>query len=322
VAKAVAKSALATPAPPRFGKVRESTYAYAYIFPAFFFIAFATLIGVAWTVWISLTNYSGLSVEAFNHPSFVGLRNYRDVLFDVELDTFLAVLRWTFAFAFLSMAISFAVGLALALLLNDRNIRERSVYRTILIIPWALPGAVAVLSWNGILNTDFGYLNSLLEQIGLPRVGWLTDPFWARSAVVGVNVWFSFPFMMTACLGALQAVPDELHEAARIDGAGPVARFRYVTSPVLRSVVAPLLIGNFAFQFGNFTFVYLLTAGRPASETSEAGATDTLLTYGYKLTLEQSRYAVAAAYGVILFLIIGVLSLIAMKKSGAFAEAT
>src|SRR6266508_3866036 len=112
MAKAVAP-AFAPPAPPRFGRARQSAYAYAYILPAFLFIAFATLIGVAWTVWISLTNYSGFSEEAFNNPSFVGLRNYRDVLFDVELDTFLAVLRWTFGFAFLSMAISFAVGLAL-----------------------------------------------------------------------------------------------------------------------------------------------------------------------------------------------------------------
>jgi arabinogalactan oligomer/maltooligosaccharide transport system permease protein len=208
----------------------------------------------------------------------------------------------------------------LALLLNDKSIWERSVYRMILIVPWALPGTIAILSWSGILNSDFGYLNNFLEDLGLPRVNWLNDPNWARFSVVMVNVWLTFPFMMTACLGALQSVPDELGESARIDGAGPIARFRYVSFPFLSSVVTPLLIGNFAYQFNNFNIIYLLTRGNPPSPDTDAGKTDILISYTYGLTVTQQRFAVAASYAVLIFLIIGTISLVNMKMSRAFEE--
>jgi arabinogalactan oligomer/maltooligosaccharide transport system permease protein len=151
-------------------------------------------------------------------------------------------------------------------------------------------------------------------------VNWLNDPTWARFSVVLVNVWASFPFMMTACLGALQSVPDELGESARIDGAGPLSRFRYVSFPFLRSVVTPLLIGNFAFQFNNFNAIFLLTRGNPPSQATEAGQTDILISYTYSLVLERQRYAVAACYAVLIFLIIGTISLINMKLTRAFEE--
>jgi arabinogalactan oligomer/maltooligosaccharide transport system permease protein len=300
---------------------RQSAQAYAYILPAFFFMVFATLIGVVYTLYISFTNADGL--EHFDPSTWerVGLDNYRHVLFDLEFGTFLQVLQWTVLFAFLSMAAAFAIGLLLALLLNDKTIRERNIYRTLLIVPWALPAIIAILSWGGILNSDFGYLNNLLEDLGLPRVNWLNNPTWAKFSVVLVNVWASFPFMMTACLGALQSVPDELGESARIDGAGPVSRFRYVSFPFLRSVVTPLLIGNFAFQFSNFNAIYLLTRGNPPSPgTSDAGETDILISYTYSLMLERQRYAVAACYAVLIFLIIGTISLINMKLTRAFEE--
>jgi arabinogalactan oligomer / maltooligosaccharide transport system permease protein len=319
LARAVAERAIERPGRPR-GMARQTAYAYAYIAPAFFFLAFATLIGVFYTVYISFTNADGL--EHFDPSTWenVGLRNYREVLFDLELSTFLQVFQWTFLFALFSMAFSFAVGLVLALLLNDKSLPERDLYRTLLIIPWAIPGTIAILSWSGILNSDFGYMNNFLESIGLPRVNWLNDPTWAKFSVVLVNVWLSFPFMMTACLGALQSVPDELGESARIDGAGPVSRFWYVSFPFLRSVVTPLLIGNFAFQFSNFNAIFLLTRGNPASVDSDAGETDILISYTYSLTITQQRFAIAACYAVVIFLIIGTISLINMKMSRAFEE--
>jgi arabinogalactan oligomer/maltooligosaccharide transport system permease protein len=320
VAEPVAgRAAVAVPRP-RFKKARETLYAYAYILPALVFIIFATGVGVVYTVYMSFTNFDGL--EHFEHWSWVGLHNYTDVLFGTDYSTFVKVMSWTFVFAFVTMALSYIVGLLLALLLDDKNIRERNIYRTLLIIPWALPGAIAILAWNGILNTDFGYLNSFLIDIGLPKVEWLTSPNWARFSVLFVNTWFGFPFMMTACLGALQSVPDELDEAAQIDGASRVARFRFVKLPFLRSVTVPLLIGNFAFQFGNFSIIYLLTTGGPRTPGSDAGATDIGISYAYRLTLTTQRFAVAAAYGVVLFFIIGIISFVAMKRSGAFAETT
>jgi arabinogalactan oligomer / maltooligosaccharide transport system permease protein len=319
VARAVAEAAVERPGRPR-SMARQTAYAYAYIAPAFFFLAFATLIGVVYTVYISFTNADGL--EHFDPSTWenVGLRNYREVIFDVEFATFVQVFQWTILFSLFSMAASFGIGLMLALLLNDKSIWERSVYRMILIVPWALPGTIAILSWSGILNSDFGYLNNFLEDLGLPRVNWLNDANWARFSVVMVNVWLTFPFMMTACLGALQSVPDELGESARIDGAGPIARFRYVSFPFLSSVVTPLLIGNFAYQFNNFNIIYLLTRGNPPSPDTDAGKTDILISYTYGLTVTQQRFAVAASYAVLIFLIIGTISLVNMKMSRAFEE--
>jgi arabinogalactan oligomer/maltooligosaccharide transport system permease protein len=319
VARAVTTASIERPGRPR-SMARQTAYAYAYIAPAFFFLTFATLIGVVYTTYISFTNADGL--EHFDPSTWdrVGLRNYREVLFDVELSTFVQVFQWTILFALFSMAVSFAIGLLLALLLNDKSIRERSVYRMLLIIPWALPGTIAILSWSGILNSDFGYLNNFLEDVGLPRVNWLNDANWARFSVVMVNVWLTFPFMMTACLGALQSVPDELAESARIDGAGAVSRFWYVSFPFLRSVVTPLLIGNFAYQFNNFNIIYLLTRGNPPSLDTDAGQTDIMISYTYGLTVTQQRFAIAASYAVLIFVIIGTISLINMKWSRAFEE--
>ena len=193
------------------------------------------------------------------------------MLFGVDFDTFWMVTQWTLVFALLSTLLSFVVGLALALLLNDQRLPERSLYRTLLIIPWALPGTITILAWSGIFNDDFGYLNQFLDAIGLGDVPWLGDALWAKVSVLILNTWLAFPFMMTACLGALQSIPDELNEAAVVDGAGVRSRFRYVTLPHLRFVITPLLIGTFAYQFNNFNVVYLLTAGNPAVENSDAG---------------------------------------------------
>jgi arabinogalactan oligomer/maltooligosaccharide transport system permease protein len=293
--------------------------AYMYILPGFLFIGFATIVGLVYSLYISFTNFNGIT--HYQHFSWVGLRNYRTVLFGLDAHTFVMLIQWTLLFAFLSTVLAFVVGLGLALLLNDRNLRERSMYRTLLIIPWALPGTISILAWSGIFNDDFGYLNQVLNNIGIGDVPWLSDPTWAKVSVLVMNTWLAFPFMMTACLGALQAIPDELNEAATVDGAGVTTRFRFVTLPYLRSVITPLLIGVFAFQFNNFNVIFLLTSGNPAVRNSDAGGTDILISYTYKLTLQQQRFAVAAAYSVIIFMIVGVIAAVQMRSSGAFTEA-
>lgn len=309
----------ATYGPPRFARARESAYAYAYILPGFLFIGLATIVGTAYSLYISFTNYDGLT--HFDKFDWVGLTNYREVLFGVDFDTFWMVAKWTLVFALLSTILSFVVGLALALLLNDQRLPERSLYRTLLIIPWALPGTITILAWSGIFNDDFGYLNQFLETIGVGDVPWLSNGLWAKVSVLILNTWLAFGFMMVACLGALQSIPSELNEAAVVDGAGVRSRFRYVTLPHLRFVITPLLIGTFAYQFNNFNVVYLLTAGNPAVENSDAGGTDILVSYTYKLTLVQQRFAVAAAYTVVIFLIIGTISAVQMKMSRSFEDA-
>ena len=298
--------------------VSRAVYPYLYLLPALGFMIFATFIPVVYTLYISLTNYS---LYHFQHFDLIGLQNYATIFAGLDLPTFGMVLQWTVLFALFSTGLSFAAGLFLALLLNNQNLPERNFYRTLLIVPWALPGTIMLLAWSGILNPDFGYLNLLLQDLGLSAIPWLNDPLWAKIAVVLVNLWAAFPFMMTACLGALQSIPQDLIDAALIDGAGMVARFRNVTLPILRAVILPLLINNFAFQFNNFNVIYLLTTGGPpTSVSSMAGATDILASYTYALTLTYQRYGVAAAYAVIVFLIIGIVSVTQMKLSHSFEE--
>jgi arabinogalactan oligomer / maltooligosaccharide transport system permease protein len=307
----------------RWRSARRAAAPYAYLAPGFFFMTFSTLIAVGFSLWISFTNYDLYHPLGKFHS--VGLRNYREILTSAgfSFDTFLRVLEWTVLFAAFSSAISFLIGLGLALLLNDRQIKERNIYRTLLIIPWALPGAITILAWQGLLNVDFGHINDFLNNLGIGKVPWTTDEAWARFSVILVNTWFTFPFMMTACLGALQSVSDDLLEAARIDGARKWNQFRFVVFPTLRSVVVPLLITNYAFQFNNFNIIYLLTKGNPPDIADPAaGGTDILGSYAYKLTLQQQRYGLAAAVAVFIFLIVATISFIAMRASGSFRETT
>jgi arabinogalactan oligomer/maltooligosaccharide transport system permease protein len=297
----------------------SSRSAYLFILPGFAFIVITTVIGLVYSLYISFTNFDG--INHFNHWSWVGLRNYRDVLFGTDLSTFMMLLEWTLAFAALSTIFSFAVGLGFALLLNDRRMRERSFYRTLLIVPWAVPATISILAFSGIFNDDFGYLNAVLRHLGMSNVPWLGDPWWAKAAVLIANTWLTYPFMMTACMGALQSVPDELGEAATVDGASPVNRFRFVTLPFLRPVITPLLIGVFAYQLNNFNIIFLLTSGNPAVQNSNAGGTDILISYTYKLVLQQQLFAIAASYTVMTFLVAAVIGVIQARASGAFMEA-
>ena len=280
---------------------------------------FSTLIAIGYTVYISFTNYS---LYHFTNFSWIGIDNYKSIFSALDASTFGRTLIWTIIYSIVATMIAFIVGLGLALLLNDTGLRERNVYRTLLIVPWALPSAVTILAWSGILNSDFGYANHILHSFfGISPVPWLTNATWARVSVIGVSVWAGYPFMMTACLGALQSVPDDLVEAAKVDGAHRVEIFRFVTFPVLRSVVVPLLISTYSFNFtNNFNMIYLLTGGGPAVVNSQAGATDTVLSYSYKLTLTYQRYGIACAVAVTVFAIVGATWLIQALATGAFKD--
>jgi arabinogalactan oligomer/maltooligosaccharide transport system permease protein len=281
-------------------------------------MVFSTLVAIGYTVYISFTNYSLYHFTSFD---WIGIANYKSIFSALDASAFGRTLLWTIAYSLLATLIAFVVGLGLALLLNDQQIKERNVYRTLLIVPWALPAAITILAWSGILNSDFGYANHLLGSLGISPVPWLSNATWAKVSVLGVSVWAGYPFMMTACLGALQSVPDELVEAAKIDGAARVSIFRFVTFPVLRSVIVPLIISTYSFNFtNNFNMIYLLTGGGPAVAGSQAGATDTVLSYSYNLTLTYQRYGIASAVAVTVFAIVAVTWLAQAMFTGAFKD--
>ncbi len=260
---------------------------------------------------------------------YVGFKNFERILKDPNVSgPFMKIFLWTFIWASLSVLFTFAIGLAFALVLNDRKLKGRTVYRTLLIIPWAVPAFISVLVWkNGMFNETYGVINRFLIEklLGLNGIKWFNDPFWAKVAVLTVNTWLGFPYMMTVSLGALQSIPDELYEAAQIDGANRWNRFWKITLPLLLTTVAPLLVGSFAFNFNNFVNIYLLTGGGPPipGTTTPAGSTDILISYTYKLAFEGGRgqdFGFASAISIIIFFLVAGISFLNFKISGTFKE--
>lgn len=294
---------------------------YGYLAPALITLAVLSIAPIIYTIVIAFTNFNQMH---FLHYQFVGFQNFAALFTpsDPMYTVFLPTLVWTFVYSISVTGLSYLVGLFVAVLLNNPKMRESAVYRAILIIPWAVPSLITMLAWQGILNDSYGQLNALLHTVGLPQIPWQLSPFWARLSMVGVNVWAGFPYMMLVCLGALQAVPSDLYEAASIDGANWRQKFRFITMPSIWKVTLPLTIPSFAFNFNNFNASYLLTGGGPPrSDNAFVGYTDILASAAYKMTLNFGRYDLASAISIVLFVIVGILSWLNMRVTGAFKEA-
>lgn len=254
---------------------------------------------------------------------FVGLENFSRVFTDSTLaGPFVGVLLWTFAFAILSVVLTFGLGLFMAIVLNHPKVRGRKIYRSLLIVPYAFPAFLTALVWQGMLNRDFGFVNATL--LGGASIPWLTDPWLAKISVLVVNLWLGFPYMFLICTGALQSIPNEIYEAGKIDGAKPLRLFRSLTMPLLLVSTAPLLISSFAFNFNNFNVVYLLTEGGPddLSAPVDVGATDILITFVYRLAFGgvNRQYGLACAVSILIFLIVASISAATFSKTRALED--
>ena len=301
-------------------RLKDTIKAMPYLLPALISIIIFTIIPIVYTVVIAFTDYTMYSQ---GHIKFVGFANFIEVLTGPFKEVFLPVFGWNIIFAVVSTAGTFFLGLIVAMAVNNPNIKEKSVYRAILIIPWALPATVAILSWQGLLNGSYGAINNLLLNLHLISnpIPWLTDPTWARVALIIVNIWLGFPYMTNVCLGALGAIPDSYYEAADVDGASKWLQFRKITLPSLAQISYPLLISSFAFNFNNFGSAFLITkGGPPRMATQFAGYTDILASVNYKLSTQFGRFEIASAISIIIFLILGTISYYQMKLSGQFEE--
>ena len=301
-------------------RLKDTIKAMPYLLPAVISIIIFTIIPIVYTVVIAFTDYTMYSQ---GNIKFVGFANFIEVLTGPFKEVFLPVFGWNIIFAVVSTAGTFFLGLIVAMAVNNPNIKEKSVYRAILIIPWALPATVAILSWQGLLNGSYGAINNLLLNLHLISnpIPWLTDPTWARVALIIVNIWLGFPYMMNVCLGALGAIPDSYYEAADVDGASKWLQFRKITLPSLAQISYPLLISSFAFNFNNFGSAFLITkGGPPRMATQFAGFTDILASVNYKLSTQFGRFEIASAISIIIFLILGTISYYQMKLSGQFEE--
>jgi arabinogalactan oligomer/maltooligosaccharide transport system permease protein len=248
--------------------------------------------------------------KAFNY-----FQNYTHLFTDPAVRVpFIGVFIWTTVFAFTTVIMMFSVGLLLAIVLNQK-LRFRRFYRSILILPYAIPSFMSILIWGGMFNRQYGAINALFHT----NIDWFNSPWLARATILIVNLWLGFPYFYLVSSGALQAIPSELEEAAAIDGAKTSTTLRLIKLPLLLQILSPLLISSFAFNFNNFNIVYLLTGGGPTDvlHGKTAGATDILITYTYKTAFgsNEQNLGLACAISVLIFFVIGSISMWSLKRS-------
>ncbi len=253
-------------------------------------------------------------------PVSVGLENFTKILTDPAIrGPFFIIFTWTFIWAFLSVLETFILGLILALNMNSPDIPMQRLLRVLLILPYAIPPFITVKVWVGLLNPVLGVIGSNWNP------GWFTDPFWAKIGILMVNLWLGFPYMFLIITGALQSIPSDIYEAARVDGAGPFYQFRRLTLPLLLVSIGPLLIGSFAFNFNNFAIIQLYNAGGPPipGAGTPAGYTDILISYTYRIAFGGARgndYGLAAAISIIIFIIVAVITIFNFRFTGQLEE--
>lgn len=243
-----------------------------------------------YNVGMSFTNWN---MFHFRDPAFNGLTNYAKLLREPE---FLSVLLRTFLWTGVNLVFHVTLGVGAALLLN-RRLPGRPLYRALLILPWAMPQYISALTWRGMFNLEYGSVNLLLGELGLGPVAWLGGEWTAFAAATLTNIWLGFPFLMVVALGGLQSIPEELYEAARIDGAGAWRRFTAITLPMLKPVLTPAIVLGTIWTFNNLNVIWLVTKqGEPGDKSH------ILVTYVYKAAFTYYRYGYAAAFSVFIFL--------------------
>lgn len=273
--------------------LREQPTAYAYIVPA--------MLGMVVLVFVPFI--MGVGLAFFSHGDFTGFDNFKEILLPEATAhpnfywTTGVTIAWTVSNVFLHVSI----GVALALVLNRPNLRLKSLYRVLLIVPWAVPNYITALIWKSMFNTQYGAVNGILDVIGIEKVSWLgPGSSFASNFVANLttNVWLGFPFMMVVTLGALQSIPKDLYEAADIDGASRWQRFRQVTVPLLKPALVPAVILGVVWTFNMFNVIYLVSGGGPENETN------ILITQAYYAFKVLNRYGLAAAYSVLIFVML------------------
>lgn len=314
-------------------KIKGSLTAWAYIAPAAFIMLVITVYPQVFQIWMAFTNFRVenlrynwlLPATAKFKPDFVGIDNFVKIITSqlglVNYD-FGRLLLFNVVWTLVNIIFHVSLGVIIALILNQKNLLFKKVYRALFILPWAIPGYIAALTWRNMFNDQFGAFNLLAKAFNntfgtqlatntqwlitsTPPIGGLLSflPL-AFYAVLITNVWLGWPFMTVVATGALQSIPSELYEAAEIDGATPWQRFWNVTVPMIRPAMVPAIMLGTIWTFNGFNVIYFVTGGEPF------GRTEILVTQAFKLVYNQRLYGVASAFGLVVFLILLIFTLV------------
>jgi arabinogalactan oligomer/maltooligosaccharide transport system permease protein len=288
--------------------LRRHHEAYVYVAPAMVGMLILVFFPFLYGITLSFTDANLYNSDKTIVDTWVGLKHYGEILGDFSVVKRAADgswvfnyenFYWTFSFNVVwtvtNVAIGVSVGLVLALILNTKGLALRPIYRVLLIFPWAMPNYITALIWKGMFHQQYGVVNQFLQIFGLDPVSWFEQPFTSYLTALATNGWLSFPFMMVVALGALQSIPADLYEAARVDGATKWQQFRSVTLPSIKPALVPAIILSVVWTFNMFNIIYLVTAGEPGRST------EILVTQSYKIAFEKYQYGYAAAYSTVIF---------------------
>lgn len=280
----------------------------AYLSPAMIGILLVNIIPIFYSFYISLTNRNGPTHFAEGNYHVTGLQNYIRLLSEPD---FYLIFGKTLLYTVVCVTLFFIVGLTFAIILNNPAIKGRTIWRTLMILPWAVPYWITALIWRFLFHSEFGPINQILRLWGLTPPNWLLNGTTAFIAIVIINVWLSFPFFTLILLGGLQSVPNDLYEAAEMDGAGFWQKFFSVTLPMLRPVSIPAIILSVITTIKIFETIYLVTGGGPVTSITQPGATEFLMVWAYNQGFATTkRFGVVGAFSIVVFLILFGITLI------------
>jgi len=300
----------------------EQGYPYVISGPAILLLIFAVIFPIMFSFALAFTNYDLYHSPPAHLFDWVGLNTFANIFtVDIWRSTFFDVLGWTVVWTLLASTLQITIGVFLAILVNQKDLKLKRFVRTMFVLPWAVPGFVTILVFAGMFNDSFGAINNdILAFFNISPIPWMTDALWTKVALILIQGWLGFPYIFIVTTGILQSIPDDLYEAAVIDGATSWDKFMNITLPVILTSMAPTLITQYTFNFNNFNIIYLFNGGGPATPGSTAGGTDILVSWIYKLTMQSSQYALAAALTILLSVFVIAIAMWQFRKSNSFNQ--
>ncbi|PTE32297.1 sugar ABC transporter permease [Mammaliicoccus fleurettii] len=300
----------------------DKTFPYLLISPGIFLLIFVVVFPLLFMCFLAFTNYNLYNAPPRHLLEWVGFDNFKSlVTVPIWKTTFFSVLTWTIVWTLVATTLQIALALLLAIIVNHPLIRFKKLIRTVLILPWAVPSFVTILIFAAIFNDDFGSINNdILQPLFGFAPAWLNDPFWAKIAIILIQVWLGFPFVFALFTGVLQSISSDWYEAADMDGASSWQKFRNITFPHILFATAPLLIIQYAGNFNNFNLIYLFNKGGPPVSGQNAGSTDILISWVYRLTFDMQNYNMAATISLIIGVFIAIIAFLQFRKTSTFKD--
>ena len=308
--------------------IYENGFPYLLIIPSYIAMTFAIIFPVLVTLMIAFTNYDFKHTAPTTLLDWIGFQNFTNMwTLSTFRSAFTSVLGWTLIWALAASTLQIVLGILTAIVANQPFVKGKRIFGVIFLLPWAVPAFITILTFSNMFNDSVGAINAqviplfakifpFLDGVLIP---WKTDPTWTKIALIMMQGWLGFPYIYVLTLGILQSIPNDLYEAAYIDGANGWQKFRNITFPMILAVAAPTLISQYTFNFNNFSIIYLFNDGGPGSVGGNAGSTDILISWIYKLTTNSSpQYSMAAAVTLIISVIVISISMVAFKKLHAF----